>query len=223
MTHIAIVGSGVVGQATGKGFAKKGHRITYIDINQQTIVALREQGLAAMQAAEVDWRTVEVVMLAVSTPSRDGQIVLDYIEAAARDVGRELAQADRYITVVVRSTVPPTTTMGRILPILERVSGKRVGHDFGVGMNPEFLRQVSSEQDFIRPWITVLGVTDRRQPKDWLILPIFIGITYYMSLVKAYALFTINEHKWLTRAVAVVDGKVARVSEAAQEGVTHGS
>jgi hyaluronan synthase len=63
----------------------------------------------------------------------------------------------------------------------------------------------------------------RRQPKDWLILPIFIGITYYMSLVKAYALFTINEHKWLTRAVAVVDGKVARVSEAAQEGVTHGS
>jgi UDPglucose 6-dehydrogenase len=62
----------------------------------------------------------------------------------------------------VRSTVPPTTTMGRILPILERVSGKRVGHDFGVGMNPEFLRQISSEQDFIRPWITVLGVTDRR-------------------------------------------------------------
>jgi hypothetical protein len=40
-----------------------------------------------------------------------------------------------------------------------------------------------------------------------------------MSLVKAYALFTINEHKWLTRAVAVVDGNVKRVSEAAQEGL----
>ncbi len=57
-----------------------------------------------------------------------------------------------------------------------------------------------------------------RRPSDWLILPIFIGVTYYMSLVKAYALFTINEHKWLTRAVAMVDGKAARVSEAAQEG-----
>jgi hyaluronan synthase len=56
----------------------------------------------------------------------------------------------------------------------------------------------------------------RRRPADWLILPFFIGITYYMSLVKAYALFTINEHKWLTRAVAMVDGKAARVSEAAQ-------
>jgi hyaluronan synthase len=56
----------------------------------------------------------------------------------------------------------------------------------------------------------------RRRPADWLILPIFLVITYYMSLVKAYALFTINEHKWLTRAVAMVDGKAARVSEAAQ-------
>ncbi len=57
----------------------------------------------------------------------------------------------------------------------------------------------------------------RRRPEDWLILPVFIAVTFYMSLVKAYALFTINEHKWLTRAVAVVDGKVTRVSEAAQE------
>jgi hyaluronan synthase len=61
-----------------------------------------------------------------------------------------------------------------------------------------------------------------RRPSDWLILPIFIGVTYYMSLVKAYALFTINEHKWLTRAVAMVDGKAARVSEAAQEGAVSG-
>ncbi len=60
----------------------------------------------------------------------------------------------------------------------------------------------------------------RRRPADWLILPIFIGVTYYMSLVKAYALFTINEHKWLTRAVAMVDGKATRVSEAAQEGAS---
>jgi cellulose synthase/poly-beta-1,6-N-acetylglucosamine synthase-like glycosyltransferase len=56
----------------------------------------------------------------------------------------------------------------------------------------------------------------RRRPSDLLILPIFIAITFYMSLVKAYALLTINEHKWLTRAVAMVDGKAARVSEAAQ-------
>jgi UDPglucose 6-dehydrogenase len=88
--------------------------------------------------------------------------VLVYIEAAAVDVGRGLARTNNYVTVVVRSTVPPTTTEQRILPILERESGKHAGVDFGLGMNPEFLRQVSSEQDFARPWITVLGSTDRR-------------------------------------------------------------
>lgn len=61
----------------------------------------------------------------------------------------------------------------------------------------------------------------RRRPHDLLILPIFVAVTLMMSLVKAYALFTINEHKWLTRPVAVVNGKVERVSIAVQEGQTH--
>jgi hyaluronan synthase len=53
----------------------------------------------------------------------------------------------------------------------------------------------------------------RCRPADWLIVPLFIGVTYYMSLVKTYALLTLKEHKWLTRAVAVVNGKVVRVSQ----------
>jgi UDPglucose 6-dehydrogenase len=162
MARILIVGSGVVGQATGKGFAKKGHDISYVDINPETIAKLRAAGLNAMTAAEVSWNTIDIVMLAVSTPSVGGKIVLDYIEAAALDVGRGLAQTERYITVVVRSTVPPTTTEERITPILERASGKRAGADFGVAMNPEFLRAVSSEQDFARPWMTVIGSSDAR-------------------------------------------------------------
>ena len=62
----------------------------------------------------------------------------------------------------VRSTVPPTTTEQRITPILEHASGKKAGVHFGIAMNPEFLRAVTSEQDFARPWITVLGSSDRR-------------------------------------------------------------
>jgi UDPglucose 6-dehydrogenase len=161
MARMVIVGAGVVGQATGKGFAKKGHRVSYVDINLQAIERLRAVGLDALTAAELDWRAVDVVMLAVSTPSVDDRIVLDYIEAAALDVGRGLAQAEQFVPVVVRSTVPPTTTEQRITPILERASGKRAGVDFGVAMNPEFLRAVSSEQDFARPWVTVLGTSDR--------------------------------------------------------------
>jgi UDPglucose 6-dehydrogenase len=162
MARILIIGSGVVGQATGKGFARKGHQISYVDINPQTIARIRAAGLTAMTSAEVDWRAVDVVMLAVSTPSVDDQIVLDYIEAAALDVGRGLAQVEHFVPVVVRSSVPPTTTEQRITPILEHASGKRAGFDFGVAMNPEFLRQITSEQDFARPWVTVLGTSDRR-------------------------------------------------------------
>ncbi len=110
MARIVIIGSGVVGQATGKGFAKKGHQVSYVDINPQMIAKLRAEGLTAMTAAEADWNAVDIVMLAVSTPSVNGKIVLDYIEAAARDVGRGLASTPNYVTVVVRSTVPPTST-----------------------------------------------------------------------------------------------------------------
>lgn len=160
MSHLLIVGSGVVGQATGKGFAKKGHTITYVDIDPKTITRLHNEGKRAMRIHEVDWREIDIVMLTVSTPSVEGRIVLDYIESAAHDVGLGLAQAEHFITVVVRSTVPPTTTEQRITPILENASGRRSGHDFGVAMNPEFLRQVSSEQDFARPWLTVIGAAD---------------------------------------------------------------
>ncbi len=150
MARLLIVGSGVVGQATGKGFTKKGHAVSYVDISPSTIAKLRADGLNAMLPSEVDWKAVDIIMLAVSTPSIDGEIVLDYIEAAAMDVGRGLAQIDHFVPVVVRSTVPPTTTEQRITPILERASDRQAGVDFGVAMNPEFLRQVSSEQDFMR-------------------------------------------------------------------------
>ncbi|MCL5996362.1 MAG: glycosyltransferase [Chloroflexi bacterium] len=56
-----------------------------------------------------------------------------------------------------------------------------------------------------------------RRPGDLLILPFYILITFYMSLVKAYALFTINEHKWLTRDVQMVNNQAARVGETAQQ------
>lgn len=162
MARMLIVGSGIVGTATGKGFARKGHDVTFVDINPQAIERLRGEGLNALSYAEVDWNKIDIVMIAVSTPSVGDKIVLDYIESASRDIGKGLAKSNNRVTVVVRSTVPPTTTEKRLTPILEQASGKRAGVDFGVAMNPEFLRQVSNEQDFFRPWITVLGSSDRQ-------------------------------------------------------------
>lgn len=161
MTNIVIVGAGVVGQATGKGFAKRGHQITYVDVNKHRLEQLRQQGLNATTSAEVDWSVADLVMLTVSTPTVNQQIILDHIKQAAHEIGRGLAGTSKYVCVVVRSTVPPTTTEQIIRPILENASGKLSGVDFGLAMNPEFLRQRTAESDFDRPWITVLGVADQ--------------------------------------------------------------
>ena len=162
MTQITVFGAGIVGQATGKGFAKRGHAVHFVDVNPQRLQHLREQGYHATTAEAVDWSRVEVVMIAVPTPDVNERVDLRYIEAAAREIGNGLARTDRYVMVVVRSTVPPTTTEQLVAPILEAQSGKRVGRDFGIAMNPEFLRQATNEQDFARPWVTVLGTSDRR-------------------------------------------------------------
>ena len=148
MARIVIVGSGVVGQATGKGFAKKGHSISYVDINPQTIERLRAVGLWAMTASEVDWDTIDVVMLAVSTPSVDGRIVLDYIESAALDVGRGLAKTSRYIIVVVRSTVPPTTTE----PLLSPIRTSTDSRPGGVRSRANRRRKASAARTARRAW-----------------------------------------------------------------------
>jgi UDPglucose 6-dehydrogenase len=162
---IAVIGSGVVGQATGRGFLRKGHRVTFVDINPATLQKLQNEGLDARSMADVDWNAIDIVMLAVSTPTLSGRIILEHIEAAARELGEQLQHLSHFVTVVVRSTVIPGTTEKRIKPILELASGKVAGTDFGLAMNPEFLRQVSSAQDFDRPWITVIGAYDEHSAR----------------------------------------------------------
>ncbi len=161
MFNILIVGSGVVGQATGKGFAKKGHRVDYVDIDPAKINQLTQQGLRAMRPDQVTYGEYDIVILTVSTPTINQRLVLDYLDTAVHNVGKGLGTSDKFTVVVVRSTVPPTTTEQRLRPILEKASGKIAGIDFGLAVNPEFLRQRTSEQDFDRPWITVLGTEDR--------------------------------------------------------------
>jgi UDPglucose 6-dehydrogenase len=91
-----------------------------------------------------------------------GQADLSYVLAAATTVGRALAsqpETSRPL-VVVRSTVPPGTTEGPVREALERASGREAGRDFGLCMNPEFLRAVSAERDFMEPRVIVIGALE---------------------------------------------------------------
>jgi len=110
-------------------------------------------------------RTSDVLFVCVGTPSRDdGSIDLSQVEAASKAIGLALKGSDQYKVVVVKSTVVPGTTDDVVVPTLERFSGKKVGVEFGVCMNPEFLREGRAVRDFLFPKETgiIIGELDRR-------------------------------------------------------------
>ena len=80
MSNILVVGAGVVGQATGKGFARKGHTVSFVDVDSVKIKELNAQGFRASTIDEVNWPMVDIVMLTVSTPTKNKRIILDHIK-----------------------------------------------------------------------------------------------------------------------------------------------
>ena len=106
--------------------------------------------------------STELSLIAVGTPFKDDAIDLSFIETVSHQIGDVLAQKESYHVVVVKSTVVPGTTEDVVLPILEKASGKSAGSDFGVGMNPEFLREGEAVSDFQNPDRIVLGGIDEQ-------------------------------------------------------------
>jgi len=160
MKNIAVIGSGVVGSATGKGFLSKGHDVTFYDLRNETVDALLGEGYRAKHIDSLDVSGHDIYCLSVSTPTEKGKINLQYLESAVRNLAKKLRDKKEYFVVVVRSTVLPGTTEDLVIPIMERESGKKAGKDFGVAMNPEYLREKNAEEDFKSPWIITIGSLD---------------------------------------------------------------
>ncbi len=181
--RVSIIGTGYVGLPAGAGLASKGHDVTCVDIDEDKVNAINqgdcpifEDGLPELLEQVVSQGTLtattdttnavkntDITFLAVGTPMRDdGSINLDIIKQATRDAAEGLKEKDDYHVFVVKSTVVPTTTETEILPILEQESGKTAGADFGVCMNPEFLREGTALHDFLEPDRIVIGELDDR-------------------------------------------------------------
>src|SRR3546814_6133188 len=86
---------------------------------------------------------------------------LDYIEAVTREIGEVIKRKNARHTIVVRSTVLPGTVNGLVVPLLEKASGKLAGVDFGIAVNPEFLRESTAIYDYNHPPMTVIGDWDK--------------------------------------------------------------
>lgn len=178
---ISIVGTGYVGLVSGACLADKGHQVICVDIDSAKVAMINravspiyEAGLPELLQANVgktlrattDLRQAvmdsEISLIAVGTPFDGREIDLKYIKMSAEEIGEILRDKAEYHVVVVKSTVVPGTTDDVVRPILEAASGKKAGVDFGLGMNPEFLREGEAVSDFMFPDRIVMGGIDRR-------------------------------------------------------------
>ncbi|OAA26649.1 UDPglucose 6-dehydrogenase [Frankia sp. EI5c] len=160
--RIFVVGSGVVGTATGRGFLEAGNQVTFIDVAPERVAFLKGLGLDARTELDLHAQEDSFIFLTLPTPNVGSRYDLSAFVAGTRGVGRALRLAAGRHTVVVRSTVDPGTTEGLVGPLLEQESGLRQGDGFLLASNPEFLRAASAAEDFRWPWMTVIGARNRR-------------------------------------------------------------
>lgn len=179
---IVVIGAGFVGLVTAACFGRDGHQVRCVDVATDRISLIKKgkppffepglenllgEGIASGRieaTAELDAAVndSDVVFVCVGTPDRQGGIDLSQVRTAAAALGEQLRHSSHYTVVAIKSTVQPGTTDGIVVEELEQKSGKRVGVDFGLCMNPEFLREGNAVEDFSQPDRIVLGCLDPR-------------------------------------------------------------
>lgn len=172
------MGLGYVGAVSAACLAKDGHTVIGVDPNpikvdlinagkspivEDQVAELVEEHAASgrlsatTDAAEAIGKT-DLALVCVGTPGQDnGALDLTYLERASANIGKALRDTDSFYAVVVRSTVLPGTSRNVVIPAIEEHSGKTEGDQFGVVMNPEFLREGSAVYDFYNPPKIVVG------------------------------------------------------------------
>src|SRR2546427_3158508 len=176
--RVSVFGLGYVGSVSAASFAADGHEVIGVDVNPDKVATVNagcspivEPGLDdLLQRAVSEGRLrattstadaiadSDVSLLCVGTPSRkNGSLDLTYLERVSEQIGAALKHKSNYHVVVVRSTVLPGTTHEKVIPALERESGKKYGDGFGVSVNPEFLREGTALKDFRKPPLTLVG------------------------------------------------------------------
>ncbi len=163
MAKIMIVGSGFVGQANGRVLVDQGHDVVFVDIDPGKIQTLSNLGYKAISTEEMPGQTADIVFVSVPTPTEADGVNVQYVCDAMQMVAEHVVSCrSEYVVIVLKSTVPPGTTRDVVLPILEKYSKKKVGQDFGLVFEPEYLRERTAYQDALSPRTVLLGVYDAR-------------------------------------------------------------
>jgi len=174
---IGIIGLGFVGLSFASVLGSKKYSVIGVDSDKQkvnkiltgkapfyepkldnTLENALKNGLKITNEINQVVTECKLIFIAVGTPQRkDGSIDLTMIKKVVKEIGKNLAKTKNIPIIIVKSTVVPETTIKIILPILEKESKKKVGKDFGLITNPEFLRETNAINDTINPHVVVIG------------------------------------------------------------------
>jgi len=178
---LSVFGLGYVGCVSAACFSRVGHEAIGVDSNPLKVEVINagrspivEPGVEDLIVAAVKAQRLrattdvasaiagsDLSLVCVGTPSNhNGSLDLRHIKRVCQEIGAALEVKRGYHIVAIRSTMLPGTVADTVIPALEVYSGKRAGRDFGVAINPEFLREGSSIYDFDNPPFTLIGADD---------------------------------------------------------------
>jgi len=179
--RLSIFGLGYVGCVSAGCFARQGHEVIGVDVNQLKVdiinsgrspvveplidelidEAIKGNRLRATNDPGDAVVNSDISLVCVGTPgNHNGSLNLTHVNSACQQIGEAIASKSSYHIVVIRSTMLPGTIEETLLRTLEIYSGKLAGRDFGIAANPEFLREGSSIHDFENPPFTIIGAND---------------------------------------------------------------
>ena len=179
--RLSIFGLGYVGCVSAACLAERGNEVIGVDVNPLKVDLINdgrspivEPGLGELLAEAVRAKRLrattsvaeavaesDVSLVCVGTPGHQkGSLDLTFIKRVCQQIGTALADKPRFHIVAMRSTMLPGTIAETVIPTLEVYSGKHAGRDFGVAINPEFLREGTSISDFNHPPFTLIGADD---------------------------------------------------------------
>ncbi|MDP2633036.1 MAG: nucleotide sugar dehydrogenase [Candidatus Curtissbacteria bacterium] len=179
MQTISVVGLGKLGSPFLATCASRGFNVIGLDVNRsvvdlinRTVPPVDEPGLPqlikknrARIRATTDYSEAingsDITFIIVPTPStKDGAFSNKYVLSAIQSIGKILTYKKKFHLIVVTSTIMPGSMDNEIVPLLEKISGKKVGYDIGLCYNPEFIALGSVIQNLLNPDFVMIGQSD---------------------------------------------------------------
>jgi len=168
VNSISIIGSGKIGTAVGIGFEQLGNKVIFYDVDENRIEHLKQLGHRITSDLKHAINDSSLTFICVPTPSQ-GSIDLSQVISAVTGIADAIKEKSAYHLVVIKSTVLPTTTERVIIPLLTE-SGKKLGEELGLCVNPEFLTESAItwtddnryQRDFFTEDRIVIGEYDKK-------------------------------------------------------------